>query len=118
ESRLAWLPVSEAPGQAERVFDLLARLSSHPSAPFEHLLGAIRRDVRPGATILVVSSRDPSPYLRHLRRLAQAGWPVVFIGAGRDAAADVGRARLAGLAARTARLDGPWRTATGLAVSG
>jgi len=117
ESRLAWLPVSEAPGHAERVFDLLARLSSHPSAPFEHLVGAIRREVRPGTTVVVVSARDPSPYLRHLRLLAQAGWPVVFVAVGRDAVTDAGHARLAGLIARTARLDGPWRTATGLAVT-
>jgi hypothetical protein len=118
ESRLAWLPVSEAPGQAERVFDLLARLSSHPSAPFEHLIGAMRREVRPGTTVVVVFARDPSPYLAHLRRLDRAGWPVVVIACGRQAAADAGRARSAGLTARNARLDGPWRTAAALAVTG
>jgi uncharacterized protein (DUF58 family) len=118
ESRLAWLPVSEAPGQAGRVFDLLARLSSHPSAPFERLLGAIRREVRPGTTIVVVSARDPSPYLAHLRRLDRAGWPVVVVACGREAAADAGRARGAGLTVRNAQLDGPWRTAAVLAVSG
>jgi uncharacterized protein (DUF58 family) len=118
ESRLAWLPVSEAPGQGERVFDLLARLSAHPSAPFERLVGAIRREVRPGTTVVVVSARDPSPYLAHLRRLERAGWPVVLVACGRESVADAGRARAAGLTARSARLDGPWRTAKGLAVSG
>jgi uncharacterized protein (DUF58 family) len=118
ESRLAWLPVSEAPGQAERVLDLLARLSSHPSAPFEHLIGAMRREVRPGTTIAVVTARDPSPYLGHLRRLDRAGWPVVVVACGRGAAADAERARRAGLRARNARLDGPWRTAANLAMTG
>jgi hypothetical protein len=100
------------------VFDLLARLSAHPSAPFERLVGAIRREVRPGTTVVVVSARDPSPYLAHLRRLERAGWPVVLVACGRESVADAGRARAAGLTARSARLDGPWRTAKGLAVSG
>jgi uncharacterized protein (DUF58 family) len=117
ESRVAWLPVSEAPGQAERVFDLLARLSSHPSAPFERLIGMIRREVRPGTTVLVVSARDPSPYLAHLRQLERFGCPVVLVACGPRGIADAGRARAAGLTARTARLDGPWRTAAGLTVT-
>jgi uncharacterized protein (DUF58 family) len=117
ESRYAYLPVSEAPGQAERVFDLLARLSSQPSAPFEQLLGMILRVVRPGTTVVVVTARDPSSYVAHLRRLERAGCPVVVVACGPAGAADAGRARAAGLAARTARLDGPWRTAARLAMS-
>jgi uncharacterized protein (DUF58 family) len=118
ESRFAFLPVSEAPGQAERVLDLLARLSSHPSAPFERLIAMILRAVRPGTTVVVLTARDPSPYLAHLRRLERAGCPVVVIACGPHGAADAGRARAAGLTARSARLDGPWRTSTSLAVAG
>ena len=117
ESRYAYLPVSEAPGQTERVFDLLARLSSQPSGPFEHLLGMILRVVRHGTTVVVVTARDPSPFVAHLRRLERAGCPVVVVACGPAGAADAGRARVAGLAARTARLDGPWRTAARLAMS-
>ena len=117
ESRFAYLPVSEAPGQAERVFDLLARLSSQPSARFELLIGMILRVIRPGTTVVVVTARDPAPYLGHLRRLERAGCPVVVVACGPDGAAAAGRARAAGLAARSARLDGPWRTAAGLAVT-
>jgi hypothetical protein len=118
ESRFAILPVSEAPGQGERVLDLLARLSAHPSAPFERLLGTLQRVLRPGTTVLVVTARDPSPYLGHLRRIERSGCPVVVVACGPDFAADAGRARAAGLAARTARLDGPWQTASNLAVAG
>lgn len=118
ESRFAYLPVSGAPGQAERVFDLLARLSSAPSAPFERLIGMILRTIRPGTTVVVVTARDPSPYLAHLRRLERAGCPVVVVACGPGGVADAGRARAAGMAARSARLDGPWRTATRLAVTG
>ena len=118
ESRFAHLPVSEAPGQLERVFDLLARLSAHPSAPFDRLLGMVLRVVRPGTTVVVLTARDPSPYLVWLRRLERVGCRVVVIACGTDGIADAGRARRAGLVARSARLDGPWRTARQLAVSG
>ena len=118
ESRLAHLAVSEAPGQLERVFDLLARLSSHPSAPFDRLLGMLLRVIKPGTTVVVVTARDPGPYLAWLHRIERAGCPVVVVACGPDGAADAGRARQAGLAARTARLDAPWRTAERLAVGG
>jgi uncharacterized protein (DUF58 family) len=118
ESRYAILPVSEAPGQGERVLDLLARLSAHPSAPFERLLAMVARLAPSGTTLLVVTARDPSPYLGHLRRIERAGCPVVVVACGPDGAADAGQARAAGLRARSARLDGPWRTASHLAVAG
>jgi uncharacterized protein (DUF58 family) len=117
ESRFAHLPVSEAPGQLERVFDLLARLSSHPSASFDRLLGMVLRVVKPGTTVVVLTARDPAPYLAWLRRLELAGCRVVVIACGPDGAADAGRARRAGLVARSARLDGPWQTARELAVA-
>jgi uncharacterized protein (DUF58 family) len=118
ESRFAYVPVSEAPDQAERVLDLLARLSSHPSAPFELLLAKVARAVRSGTTIVVLTARDPSPYLAHLQRLHRTGCPVVVVACGPDGVTAAARARSAGLAARSARLDGPWRVATGLAVTG
>ncbi len=63
ETRIAQVPVSSAPGQAERVLDLLARLSSHASMPFERLLASRRaRTVRPGSTVLVLTARDPRPF--------------------------------------------------------
>jgi uncharacterized protein (DUF58 family) len=118
ERRFAELPVSEAPGQLERVFDLLARLSSHPSAPFEGLLGRLARTVRPGTTVVVLTARSATPYLAWLRRIERAGCRVLVVACGPDGAADAGGARRLGLAARSVRLDGPWRTATALGVTG
>jgi uncharacterized protein (DUF58 family) len=118
ESRFAHLPVSEAPGQLERVFDLLARLSSHPSAPFDRLLGMVLRVVRPGTTVIVLTARDPTAYLAWLRRIERAGCRVVVVACGPDGAVDAGRVRRVGLVARSVRLDGPWRTASSLAVTG
>ena len=117
ESRFARLAISEAPGQLERLFDLLARLSDHPSAPFERLLALVLRTVRPGTTVVVLTARDPAPFVAWLRRIERAGCRVVVVACGPAGVADAGRARQAGLIARSARLDGPWRTATGLAVS-
>jgi len=114
ESRFAYLPVSEAPGQAERIFDLLARLSAEPSASFERLIGRILQSVRSGTTVVVLTARNPSPYLGHLRRLERAGCPVLVVASGSGGVADAGAAHAAGFPARTVRLDGPWRTATGV----
>ncbi len=116
ETRIATVAVGEAPGQLERVLDLLARLSAHPSAPFESLLRRVIRTTRAGTTIVVISARDPGAYLAHLRRLEAAGCPVVVVACGPAASVAAGRARRAGIASRVAALDGPWRTAGRLAL--
>jgi uncharacterized protein (DUF58 family) len=117
ETRLARIPISAAPGQAERVLDLLARLSSHASAPFERLLLFIQRTARPGTTVMVLTARDPSPFVGHLRRIERSGCRVVVLACGRRAGDDAARARAFGFAARIGRLDGPWRTAETLLVA-
>lgn len=117
ESRFASLAASAAPGQLERALDLLARLSSHPSAPFERLLDRIQRATRAGTTVLVLTARDPAPFLAHFRAIARSGSPVVVLACGRDAERDLARARAAGFAGRRARLDGPWRTAERLVIA-
>jgi len=115
-SRFARLPVSAAPGQTERLLDLLARLSSHPSAPFERLLGMVARTVRPGTTVVVLTTRDPVAFLAYLRGIQRRGATVLVVTCGPDGRADAVRARRAGLTARCVQLDGPWRTAERLAV--
>ena len=116
ETRIAHLPVSAGPGQLERVLDLLARLSSHASAPFERLLDHVRRVSRPGTTVVVVTARDPRPFFTRLRGLERAGLAVVLLGCGSDAAHHAVQARAAGFAARRASLDAPWRTADAVSV--
>lgn len=117
ETRIASVPVSSAPGQTERVLDLLARLSGHASMPFERLLGVAARKVRPGTTVLVLTARDPRAFVSALRRLERAGAEVVVVAAGPEAVRDAARARQAGFAARRAILDGPWRTAEHLVIA-
>ncbi len=117
ETRLAHIPISAAPGQVERVLDLLARLSTHASAPFERLLVFVNRVARTGTTVLVLTARDPSPFVAHLRRIERSGCRVVVLACGRRAAEDAARARASGFAARTVRLDGSWRDAEQLVVA-
>ena len=65
---------------------------------------------------MVVTMRDPQPYLRELRRLRQTGYGVIVLACGDAASADAMTARRAGFAARAMQLDGPWQTATQLAA--
>lgn len=117
ESRIASVPVSSAPGQVQRVLDLLARLSAHASAPYERLLLLVARTIRPGTTVLVLTARDPRPFAAALRRLEHAGAEVVVITAGPEAQREAARARSLGFSARRATMDRHWRTAEHLVVS-
>ena len=114
----AYLAPAEAAGQLGRVLDVLARLSSVPSAAFETLLTTLARLLRPGTTIAVLSARNPVPFLPVLRRLVGLGFPILFIALGPGAEDHAALARRAGVASRTATLDGPWRTADQLVVAG
>lgn len=114
---IAYLAPAEAPGQLERLLDLLARLSSHPSGRFEQLLSALPRLLRPGASVLVLTSRDPTPFLPTLRRIAGVGYSVNLLGCGPDGSAHVSRARSAAVPAQVARLDAGWREAASLRIA-
>jgi len=115
-ARFAEIPISDAPGQVDRVLDLLARLSSQPSASFDRLLARIRRTTRAGTTVVVVTAREPGPYVTELRHLRRAGLDVMVLACGREATADAAVARAAGFVARRAALNAPWRTASRLVV--
>jgi uncharacterized protein (DUF58 family) len=117
ETRIASVPVSSAPGQAARMLDLLARLSSHASAPFERLLTMAGRTLRPGTTVLVLTARDPVPFAPALRRLEHLGADVVVIACGPDADRGAARARSLGLTSRRASMDGQWRSAERLVIA-
>lgn len=116
-ARVASVPVSSAPGQAERVLDLLARLSGYVSMPFERLLAESARTVRSGTTVMVITARDPRPFVPAWRRLRASGADVVLVACGSEAARDAARARDAGFAARRVTLDGHWRTAQRLVIA-
>jgi len=66
----------------------------------------------------VLSARNPVPFLPVLRRLVGLGFPILFIAFGPGAEDHAALARRAGVASRTATLDGPWRTADQLVVAG
>ena len=115
-SRLAFLPVSSSPGQMERGLDLLARLSTEPSAPFTRLTGLVGRAVRDGTTILVLTGREAGPLLPSLRALQRQGHAVHLLAAGEAGPAATLLARSAGIPGEAVSLDGSWDTATRLQV--
>jgi uncharacterized protein (DUF58 family) len=117
ETRIAQVPVSTAPGQAERVLDFLARLSVHASMPFERLLSVAARSTRAWTTVIVLTARDPRPFALALRRLERRGAHVVVVGCGREAGDRVAVARRLGFTARRATMDGHWRTAERLVIA-
>jgi uncharacterized protein (DUF58 family) len=99
------------------ITDLLGRLSEVPSAPFEHLAARLPRTATPGTTILVLTSRDPSPYLAALTRLDRSGYPVQFVGLGANGHRVAARARAFGLAAIVGTLRPDWRTSDALVLA-
>ena len=117
ETKVAKVPVSTAPGQAERVLDLLARLSVHASMPFERLLSVAARETRPGSTVIVLTARDPRPFALSLRRLERRGAHVVVVACGRQAEEQAAVARHLGFVARRADDERPWRTADRLVIA-
>ena len=117
-AQLAFLAPGAGPDQLGRVTDLLARLSPFASAPFSVLLARLPGRVPVGATLHVLSGRDPGGYLPTLRRLVGSGYDVRFIGLGPSAAQAARRARAAGLPATIARVEPDWRTATAVELAG
>jgi uncharacterized protein (DUF58 family) len=115
--RFADVALGRGDGHADRVLDVLARLSHFQSASYEVLLARIPRRFGRGTTVLALTMRDPVPFLGRLRRLRHAGFGVALLCAGPSAGEWVEQARAAGFAARAAALDGDWRSATRLAVS-
>jgi uncharacterized protein (DUF58 family) len=115
--RIAWLPPRASRDQAATLNDLLARIGPISSGPLGGLLTWLARRAPGGATVVLLSVRDPRPELPTLRRLARGGHPVEVILLGGAGEALTGLRR-AGIRATTASLDPNWRTADALVVAG
>lgn len=116
--RIAFVAPSAAVGQSGRIGDLLARLGSMPSASFPELLGRMARLVRPGTQLVVVTARDPGPFMPAARRLARSGFGVEMVLLGPASPDHARRSRRVGIPARAVRLDAPWRTSHALELVG
>ncbi len=114
---VALLAPAESSEQVPRILDVLARLSPFPSAPFETLLAGLPGILRHGAEIVVLTSRDPAPYLAALRRMRRLGFGVTILALGPRAGIAVASGRAIGLEARTVQLQGTWSDATGVVVA-
>jgi uncharacterized protein (DUF58 family) len=102
--RYAWLAPQASASQLARAGALLARVGPICSAPFGGLLTWLTRRLPPGATVMVLSARDPRAFLPALRRLAAGGYSVELVCTATDAAEHVRHARAIGIHAAAASL--------------
>ena len=103
--------------QLGAIADLLARLESVPSAPFEHLLVRIPQRVTPGTTVVVVTGRSPDVYAEPLIRLDRIGFPVEIVALGPNAGVAATAARALGLTAMIGTIAPDWRTSDALVLA-
>ena len=116
-SRVAWLEPRSGPTQLASIADARGRMGPVASAPFGSVLARIPRTVPPGATIHVLTARDPHEELATLRRLRAAGYDIRLFLVGAGAARHAARARAAGLPTVVATLEPDWRTAPAVGVA-
>jgi uncharacterized protein (DUF58 family) len=103
--------------QLAAITDLLGRLSEFPSAPFERLIARLPQTISLGTTVIVLTARDPAPYLASLTRLNRSGYPVQLVGLGPDGNRAVAETRAFGLAATIGSLAPDWRTSDALVLA-
>jgi uncharacterized protein (DUF58 family) len=116
--KYAWLPPRASVAQLPRVGELLARIGPVPSAPLSSLLGWLTSRAPSGSTLLLLSARDPEPYLAALRRSRRLGFGVELVLVGPDATANARAARGARLTAMTATIDPSWELPRAIALAG
>jgi uncharacterized protein (DUF58 family) len=115
--RFAIVPPRAGRDQLASIADMLARLSETPSAPFERLLARLPQTISAGTTVLVLTARDPEPYIAALARLDRSGYHVQLVALGPAADSVVARARAVGLTATIGSLTPDWRTSDALVLA-
>lgn len=117
-ARTAWIPPRAGADQLVRIADMLGRLSSVASVPFEHALAELPALAPSGALVLTLGVRDIAPLSAALHRLRGSGFETRHIALGSAAGLHVSRARRIGLDAIVGRLDPDWRTSDALTLAG
>ncbi|MGA2512616.1 MAG: DUF58 domain-containing protein [Candidatus Limnocylindrales bacterium] len=116
-NRFAIVPPRAGRDQLASIADMLARLSETPSAPFEHLLARLPQTISPGTTVIVLTARDPEPYMAVLAGLDRSGYNVELVGLGPNGDRAVAQARAAGLRGTIGSLTPDWRTSDALVLA-
>jgi len=104
-------------GQLGRIDDALARMRPIIAAPFETLLDAVPRRLRPGGTLVTLGVRDPSAWAGRLRRLQQLGFRTEHVALGASAEEHATLLRKLGLRSWVGQLDPDWRRADALVLA-
>lgn len=117
-AKTAWIPPRTGADQVARIADVLGRLSSVASVPFEHLLAELPALAPSGALVITVGVRDVAPHVAPLRRLRAIGFETRHVALGSAAGLHAARARQIGLDAIVGRLEPDWRTSDALTLAG
>lgn len=117
-SRFALVRPRSGQDQLAAIADLLGRLSEVPSAPFDQLLSHLPQTLAPGTNVIVLTARDPAPYLPALTRLDRSGYPVELVALGPEGHRAIARVRAYGLAGTLASLAPDWKTSDALVLAG
>lgn len=108
--RVAYLPMRSGLAHLGRVTELLARLGPISSGTLGSLLTWLTQRVPAGASLMILTARQPDTIRPTLRRLQASGYAVEVLVLG-SGTADLGPARRAGIPVRTMRVSPTWETA-------
>ncbi len=110
--RVAWLAPRAGRGQVARIGELLARIGPVSSQPYAGLLSWLARRLPTGATVVVLSARDPRGVTPVLRRLERSGFAVEAVQLNGGRSGDD-----AGFPVRAATVVPSWQHPDGLRLS-
>jgi uncharacterized protein (DUF58 family) len=116
--RVAWLPPRASLAQLPRIGEVLARIGPVPSAPLGTLLGWLATNAPSGSRLMLISARDPSPFVAALRRAGRSGFGVELIAAGPDAIGHARVARLVRVPAQAATVEPSWEVPRAVGLAG
>ena len=117
-ARSAFVAPRQGHDQLTRIADMLGRLSSVASVPYEDVLAGLPSRLPTGALVCLVSARDISTISTVVRRLRATGFELRHVAMGPQAAAHAARSRRLGIDAVVARLTPDWRTSDALVLAG
>ncbi|TMB55089.1 MAG: DUF58 domain-containing protein [Chloroflexi bacterium] len=114
----AWLAPRASLAQLPRVGELLARIGPIPSRPLNALLAWVTRRVPASTSVILITARQPGPYVAPLRRMKRLGYGVELVMIGTDAADSAPPLRVAGLRVLRGSVDPSWQDPDAVTLAG
>jgi uncharacterized protein (DUF58 family) len=116
--RFAWLAPRASLAQLPRVGELLARIGPIPSGPMTGLLTWLTRRVPASTSMILITARDPAPFLAAVRRMKRLGYGTELVMIGPDASGHAPSVRAGGLRVVTGSVDPGWQDPDAVSLAG